>query len=49
LAWTEDVEIAPAWLTRSAGPLFAVVARFALNRVLRVMARRLEKEVRTDG
>jgi hypothetical protein len=49
LAWTEDVEIAPARLTRPAGPLIAVVARFALSRVLRVMARRLEEEVRTDG
>jgi hypothetical protein len=41
--WAEEIELAPAWLTRPAGPLIAAAGRAGLVRALRIMARELER------
>jgi hypothetical protein len=42
VVWSQDLRIAPQWLTRFAGPLIAVAGRFAYTRTLRTMAREFE-------
>jgi hypothetical protein len=41
VTWTEDIEIAPARLTRPFGPLVGLVGRLAFTHSLRGMAREL--------
>jgi hypothetical protein len=41
VTWTEDIEIAPARLTRPFGGLIALAGRIAFTRSLRAMAREL--------
>lgn len=43
--WTEDVEVAPARLTRPLAPLLALAGRLAFTAVLRAMARELDAEI----
>jgi uncharacterized protein YndB with AHSA1/START domain len=47
--WTEDVQIAPTWLTRPADRLIEIGGRLAFDRTLRAMAAELEGEVRSGG
>lgn len=49
LSWTEEVQLAPVWLTRPADRLIAAAGRAAFERALRAMARELEGEVRSGG
>jgi hypothetical protein len=47
--WTEDVQVAPVWLTRPADRLIEIGGRFGFHRALRAMATEIEKEVRSGG
>lgn len=47
--WTEDVQLAPVWLTRPAGRLIEIGGRLAFDRALRAMAAEIEGEVRSGG
>jgi uncharacterized protein YndB with AHSA1/START domain len=47
--WTEDVQVAPVWLTRPVGRLIELGGRFGLLRSLRAMAAEIEGEVRSGG
>jgi Polyketide cyclase / dehydrase and lipid transport len=49
LSWTEEVQLAPVWLTRPADRLIAAAGRAGFERALRTMARELEGEVRSGG
>jgi carbon monoxide dehydrogenase subunit G len=49
LEWSEDVQIAPVWLTRPADHVIAAAGRAGSGRALRMMARELEREVRSSG
>jgi Polyketide cyclase / dehydrase and lipid transport len=49
VVWTEDVQIAPVWLTRPADGLISAGGRFGFDRALGAMARELEAEVAADG
>jgi hypothetical protein len=39
--WTEDVQVAPVWLTRPFDRIIAALGRRAFGRALRAMAREL--------
>ena len=43
VSWTEDVQLAPARLTRPLGPLLSLVGRLGFDRALRQMRAELER------
>lgn len=47
--WTEDVQLAPVWLTRPVSRLIEIAGRFGFHRALQAMAAEIEGEVRPVG
>ncbi|MFZ0158837.1 MAG: SRPBCC family protein [Kineosporiaceae bacterium] len=44
VSWTEDVRVAPEWLTRPFGSLIALISGLGLRRVLAAMAADVERD-----
>jgi carbon monoxide dehydrogenase subunit G len=44
VSWTEDIHVAPVWLTRPFGPLIALISGLGLSRVLAAMVRDVERD-----
>jgi Polyketide cyclase / dehydrase and lipid transport len=49
VTWTEEIELAPAALTRPFAALVAAVGRIAFTRTLRAMAAEVERTAREDS